>query len=409
MINNIRKTYNEFPKPFWVLMLATVIDQIGTFMVFPFFALYMTDHFGVGMTEVGLLFAVFTFTGILGSILGGALTDKVGRKSMVLYGLFISGISSITIILIDDLSLFYLAAGFIGLLGNIGGPARQAMIADLLPEKQHAEGYSIFRVAINISAAIGPVIGGLMAVRSFNLLFIGDAILSAITAVIVFIYLPETRPKPTEDQQEESVAQSVKGYGRVFKNKAFMLFVLVSVLLASVYMQLNTALPVYMRDMHGFLPKYYGGLLSMNAALVVAFQILLTRRLSKYPQLIIAAIGAIFYAVGFVLFGFISGIMLFVVAMVIITIGEMIVAPIGQTMAAKFAPEDMRGRYLAVFGFSYSLPNIFVPYLMGLIMDNYDPNWVWYISGVLGVMAALGYLGLYLKDKGRSDVQPEHA
>ena len=255
MINNMKKTFEEFPKPFWVLIGATVIDQTGQFMVFPFFALYMTEHFGVGMTEVGLLFAVFTITGIFGSVLGGALADKVGRKSMVLFGIFISGLTSISIILVDDLNLFYGVGALVGLLGNIGGPARQAMIADLLPEEQHAEGYSIFRVAFNISATIGPVIGGIMAVRSFDLLFIGDAVLSAITAVIVLIYLPETKPERAEDAPEETMAESVGGYSKVFKNSAFMLFILVSILLSSVYMQMNSTLPVFMRDSHNFDPE----------------------------------------------------------------------------------------------------------------------------------------------------------
>jgi MFS family permease len=398
-LNNFRKTYQEFPKPFWVLMGATVIDQIGSFMVFPFFALFMTKQFGVGMTEVGVLFAVFTITGILGSILGGALADKFGRKSMVLYGLFISGLSSITIILVEDLTLFYVVAAFVGLLGNIGGPARQAMIADLLPEAQHAEGYSIFRVAFNISATVGPMIGGLMAVRSFDLLFIGDAVLSVITAIIVFILLPETKPNSDSDVAEESIAQSVGGYSRVFKDTSFMLFVMVSVLIASVYLQLNSALPVFLRDMHGLPPIYYGGLLSMNAAIVVFFQFWLTRKISRYPPLIMAAIASLFYGVGFAMWGFVSGILYFVIAMVIITIGEMIIAPIGQTLAAKFSPDNMRGRYMAVFGFSNAIPNMFVPYFVGLIMDNQDPNWVWYLAGIVGAMAAVGYLWLYLKDK----------
>ena len=404
MINNMKKTFEEFPKPFWVLIGATVIDQTGQFMVFPFFALYMTEHFGVGMTEVGLLFAVFTITGIFGSVLGGALADKVGRKSMVLFGIFISGLTSISIILVDDLNLFYGVGALVGLLGNIGGPARQAMIADLLPEEQHAEGYSIFRVAFNISATIGPVIGGIMAVRSFDLLFIGDAVLSAITAVIVLIYLPETKPERAEDAPEETMAESVGGYSKVFKNSAFMLFILVSILLSSVYMQMNSTLPVFMRDSHNFDPKVYGGLLSMNAAIVVIFQLWLTRKLSKYPQLVMAALGAFLYTIGFAAFGFISGLFLFIVVMIIITVGEMIIAPVGQTLAAKYASEDMRGRYLAGFGFSYAIPNMFVPYLMGLIMDNYDPNWVWYLAGILGTLATIGYLWLFTKDKASEKV-----
>ncbi|MDH5606933.1 MAG: MFS transporter, partial [Anaerolineae bacterium] len=98
MLTNIKKTYNEYPRNFWVLMLGVFIDRFGGALVYPFFALYITDHFDVGMTEVGYLFGIFTLTGIVGSFLGGALTDKFGRKNMMLLGLFISGMTSLMII-----------------------------------------------------------------------------------------------------------------------------------------------------------------------------------------------------------------------------------------------------------------------------------------------------------------------
>jgi MFS family permease len=81
--------------------------------------------------------------------------------------------------------------------------------------------------------------------------------------------------------------------------------------------------------------------------------------------------------------------------MVIITIGEMVIVPVSQAIAARFAPEDMRGRYLAMFGFSYSIPFAIGPLLAGLIMDNYDPRWVWYASGILGSIGVIGYLWLH--------------
>ncbi|MEK6222550.1 MAG: MFS transporter, partial [Chloroflexota bacterium] len=115
----------------------------------------------------------------------------------------------------------------------------------------------------------------------------------------------------------------------------------------------------------------------------------------------IMAIGTAFYAVGFGMFGFIQGVAFFALAMVILTIGEMLIAPIGQTLVAKFAPEDMRGRYMAVFGFSWGIPNLFIPYLAGVVMDNYNPNWIWYASLVVGSISALGYYYLHAQAKDR--------
>ena len=128
MFSNLRKTYNDFPRNFWVLMLGVFIDRFGGALIYPFFAIYITQHFGVGMVEVGVLFAIFTITGMVGSFIGGAMTDRYGRKAMMLFGLLISGLSSLLIVFVDDLGLFYAVGAVIGLLGNVGGPAAEAMV-----------------------------------------------------------------------------------------------------------------------------------------------------------------------------------------------------------------------------------------------------------------------------------------
>ncbi|MFX0029588.1 MAG: MFS transporter, partial [Candidatus Hermodarchaeota archaeon] len=145
MFRKIKRVYNEYPNAFKVLTLATFIDMLGSFLLYPFYALYITAHFGVGMTEVGILFSIFSAGNIFGGIIGGALADKYGRRAMVIIGLVVSGAGSIFMGIVDDLFLFYVIAGFLGLVGNFGGPARQAMVADLLPKEKQAEGFGILR------------------------------------------------------------------------------------------------------------------------------------------------------------------------------------------------------------------------------------------------------------------------
>jgi MFS family permease len=97
------------------------------------------------------------------------------------------------------------------------------------------------------------------------------------------------------------------------------------------------------------------------------------------------------------MFGFISVYALFILAAVVITIGEMIVVPTSQTLAANFAPVDMRGRYMAVFGLSWAVPSTIGPGLAGLILDNFNPNLLWYVGGALCIISALGYYVLHLR------------
>ena len=394
MFDRVRKVYAEFPGQFWTLTGATFIDQLGGALLFPFFALYVTDHFGVGLTEVGILFFIFASASVIGSLMGGALTDKLGRRWMLMFGLIFSASSSLAMAFVDDLVIFYVLAAIVGLLSNAGGPAAQAMVADLLPEEKVAEGYGMQRVSANLAVAIGPAIGGLLASQSFLWLFGIDAATSLITAVIVFFTLPETKPEATEEHPEESISQSLGGYKRVFKDRLFIAFLLISMVTVLIYTQLNSTLSVYLRDVHGVTLKQFGLLLSLNAAMVVMFQFWITRRISKRSPMLMMALGTALYGIGFVMYGIFGAMVFFVIAMIIITVGEMITVPVAQALVARFSPEDMRGRYMAIYGFSWTIPFALGPLLAGLVIDNLDPRIVWYAAGVLSVIAVIGFLGL---------------
>ena len=410
-INKLRDIYNEYPQTFWTLIAVTFIDRVGGAMLFPFFALYLTKKFEIGMTQVGILFAAFSASSFLGSMLGGALTDRMGRKGIIIFGLIASAFSTLAMGFVNAFEYFFAIAIFVGILADTAGPAHQAMLADILPEKQRAQGFGIFRVAFNLSVVIGPAIGGLLAARSYLLLFITDAIISLITAYLFFRFIPETKPESSPDAKEESVAGSFVGYFRVFRDGLFMLFLGASLLMVLVYMNMNTTLGVYLRDAHGIPEAGYGWLLSLNAAMVVLLQFPITRRIEDKPPFLMMALGTALYAIGFAMYGFVSIYAYFMLAMVILTVGEMIVAPVGQALVAKLSPEDMRGRYMAVFGISWGLPFMIGPYLAGLVLDNLDPRWLWYMAGVIGLLAVAGFMALHrrVEPKDQENIQPVSA
>jgi MFS family permease len=407
MLSRVRSVYQEFPKNFWILLGASFIDRLGGALLFPFFALYITDRFDVGMTEVGYLFGLFAIANIGGGVLGGGMTDRFGRKWIILFGLVASGLSSIVMGLVDDINIFYFVVILVGLLASAGGPAQQAMVADMLPEDKQAEGFGILRVVINLAVVIGPAIGGLLASWSYLYLFIIDAVTSVITAVIVYLSLPETKPVVEDGQVEQTFFQTLTGYRVVLADRVFMAFLVVSVLAIIVYMQMNTTLSVYLRDIHGFPTEGYGALLSLNAVMVVVFQFWITRRIRSRPPMLVLAAGTLLYAIGFAMYGFVTTFILFVVAMIVITIGEMLISPVSQALVASFAPSNMRGRYMAMYGFSWIIPTAVGPLLAGIIMDNYNPDWVWYAAGILALMAVFGLLALHPATQKRLEPQAE--
>ena len=408
MFAKFKHSYKEYPGTFKVLILATYIDRLGSFLLFPFFSVYLIEHFGVGMIQVGILFSVFSGGSIIGSTIGGALADKYGRRSMLLLGLISSGIGSILMGLVDDLNIFFIIAAFLGVLGDLGGPARQAMVVDLLPKDKQAEGFGLLRVAVNLSATIGPMLGGFLASQSYMLLFIGDAVSSLITALIVFIVIPETKPEKQDDKPEESVIKTLIGYKEVLKDSVYIMFLAVSAITVLVYMQMNSTLSVFLLTVYGFPIAGFGLLLSMNALMVVLFQFWITKRISKYAPMKMMAFGTLLYMIGFGMYGFISEIYLFFVAMGILTVGEMIVIPVSQAAVAYLAPEDKRGRYMAVYGYHWAIPTLFGVLAAGLVTVYIGPNWVWYLAGILCLISIIGFWLLHsvAKDRFSNEIEP---
>jgi len=397
MLDRMRSTFREYPTRFWILVAATFIDRIGGTIIFPFFALYVTDRFDVGMTEAGILIAIFSVSGFIGNIIGGALSDRFGRKGMIIFGLVASALSSVAMGLVDSLAVFYVLAVAVGLLSEVGGPARQAMVADILPEEKRGEGFGVLRVAGNLAWVIGPSLGGLLASQSYLLLFVLDAISSMITAAIVFRLIPETMPEKHEDEPQESIVQTFAGYRTPLTDGFYVAFLCTSMLMLIVYQQMYNTLSVYLRDVHDVGPQAYGAMMSINAAVVVVFQFPFSRWIRPRPPMLMMVLGTLFYMVGFSMYGFVSTYTLFVVAIVIIVIGEMIIMPVSQALAARFAPLDMRGRYMAVFGLCWTIPSAVGPWAAGLVMDNFNPNWVWWAGGIISAVAAFGFYVLHLR------------
>jgi MFS family permease len=189
----------------------------------------------------------------------------------------------------------------------------------------------------------------------------------------------------------------VGGYRIVFRDLAFMGFMVAGMLMLIVYQQMYSSLSVYLRDNHNITPSGYGFLMTTSAITVVLFQFWVSRTIKFRAPFLMMAVGTIFYMIGFTLFGVVTAYALFALNIVIITIGEMILMPTSQALATDFAPEAMRGRYMAIFGLSWAIPSTLGPGAAGYILDNYNPNWLWFIGGALCGVSVLAYYALHTR------------
>jgi MFS family permease len=399
MLNKLKSTYAEFPPLFWIIVGTLFIDSIGSTLLFPFFALYITQKFGVGMTQAGVLLGMSSLFGLLGSMIGGALTDRFGRRQLILFGLVFSAMSSLLFGLASDVKALYVLVVIVGLLSRVSGPAHDAMMADILPESKRQEAFGITRVVGNYAWIMGTALGGLIAARSFLALFVIDAILSLAVAAILYRFLPETKPAlhvDLERKGSQSLWTTVAGYRIVLRDLAYVGFTFAGMIVLLVYQQQYGALAVYLRDVHNISSKSYGLMLSISGLEVVLFQIWISRTIRKYPPFLMMVLGALVFMVGFTMIGVVRGFEFFVLAVIIITIGEMILFPTNKALAANFAPAEMRGRYMAIYDLGWTIPATFGPAAAGFLLDHYDPNLLWFLGGALCVVSAISFYALHL-------------
>jgi len=392
MINSLKRTYNESPRLFWIIVGTLFIDSLGSTLLFPFFALYITQKFGVGMTQAGILLGMSSLFGLIGSLMGGALADRFGRRKLILFGLVFSALSSLLFGFAWNIQMMYGLVVIVGLLSRIAAPAQDAMMADILPESKRQEGFGITRIAYNYAWIIGTALGGLIAARSFMALFVLDAVLSLAVAAILFRFLPETKPtSQVEARQEDSLLKTVKGYRVVLRDLAYIIFTVVGMLVLVVYQQQYSSLAVYLKDVHDISPRVYGIMLSIAGLEVVIFQLWISRQTRKYPPFLMMVLGTLFFMAGFAMIGFVQRVEFFLLSVITITLGEMIMFPTNKALAINFSPADMRGRYMAVYDLGWTIPAMLGPAAAGLILDNFNPNLLWVVGGILCAIAAAGF------------------
>jgi len=403
-----RRLIGSYPRSFWIIAVADVFPTgVGHMLVFPFLAFYATNRFGVGMTQVGLLFTAMAVCDVLGSMLGGALSDRFGRKPVLALGQLGSGFAVLLMGWAESFPSFFTLAMLVCLIGSTGGPARSAMMTDLLPGEKLPAGFGILRVVGGLTFVIGPLIGGLLATGSYAPLFIIKFATNAFAAATILLTVRETRPAEDGENEPASLTRTLTGYRKVLRDVPFLLFLGATMLVFGSLGQVQRgALSVYLRDLHGISEQGFGLLMSLNGFLVILLQLPIAKLISRFHPMATMGAGALLIAGGFWIFGGSSSYGLFMAAMIVIAVGQMVLLPTNRFVIARLSPTRMRGRYIGAAGLGVSAAQAVGPVFAGLVMDHLDPRWVWYGAGTLGLIAVTWFLMLRRHTDPRLDREP---
>lgn len=375
------------------MFFGMLISMIGGSMVWPFLMIFLSENLEVQMTVAASLMTINSLAGLIASFLAGPVIDRLGRKWIMVFSLFLNGLSYILLGNASSLAAFVVLMTLNGIaqpLYRIGG---DAMLADLLPVEKRADGYALLRMSNNLGVAIGPAMGGFLAATSYTLAFYGAAAGMVIYGILLAVFAYETLPKiPDLPLGEATQKEAFGGYLSILRDIPFIAFSLTYTLVIIVASLVWVLLPVYAKQNYQISESLYGWIPTTNALMVVFLQVPVTKVSKRYATLPVLAVGAGFYtiAVGSIALG--SAFLYFWISMVILTIGELVLVPTASTYAANLAPPDKRGRYMSIFGLSWRIALGTGPILGGVLNDNLGPQAIWYGGALLGLSSVILFL-----------------
>jgi MFS family permease len=379
----LRQNLRGLPREVWILFVGAFVNRLGTF-VLPFITLYLTSR-GYTVPQAGLGLAAYGLGAIGAQAAGGLLADRLGRRNTI--GLSMFGGSALTLSLVWVRGLWGIVSVvlLLGFVAELYRPASSALIADLVPRHARIAAFSAYRLALNIGFAFGLSLGGLLAARSYDLLFIGDALTSAAFGVIAVAALPHGT-RTTKHQERH-----LMGAGRsMLADRGFLLFLGAVFLTAAVYMQNASTFALHVVDL-GYTTRVYGLLQAMNGVLVVLLELPISSWTQHRERTHMIALGAVLVGIGFAELAVARALPGLLVFVVIWTLGEIVESPATSAFVADRAPERARGRYQGALGMMYASAAVIGP-LVGTSIYAVSPTALWLGCGVIGL--ASGALAL---------------
>lgn len=392
--------YSGLPRSIYVLFIVRIVNGMGNF-VYPFLTFFLTERLGFSPEAAGEFFlASAAFQGV-GSIVGGKLTDHIGRKKLLLGFL---GMSAICFFPCPFLGSSILVPVFIILSGIFSGAAQtvtSAMITDLTNKKNRKQSFSLLYMGTNIGFSVGPMIAGFLYKNHTNWIFYGNIFAILISFILILTFVVETMTKAEDEEWEEykggdEAAEKGGVFKALWKRPVLMLFAIGRLVNQLVYSSIGFALPLQLVESFGSTlgPKYFGILMSFNGLVVIFSTIPATKLTLKYKPLINVAIAGFFYAVGFGMIGFIDTLSLFILSAFIFTVGEVLEATNSGVYIANHSPVTHRGRFNSILTFIIGTGSAVGPYFFGKFITDYGLFKLWILCFSLTFASGLFMLWL---------------
>jgi predicted MFS family arabinose efflux permease len=403
-INN----FKGFSREIWILTLITFINRAGT-MVLPFLSKYLKEDLHFTYTEVSWILVSFGLGSIIGSWLGGKLSDKIGFYKIMIFSLLVSGLMFFVIQYITSFIGLCISMFLIMTVADMYRPAMFVSLGAYTKPENRTRALTLVRLAINLGFAAGPALGGVIIMTlGYRGLFWVDGSTCIIAIFIFWLMVKEKKKTAFRDKEHPGDVLT----DSVFRDRPFWIFLFTCLVSGVLFFQVFTTIPLYHREQFNLTELQTGLLLTMNGLIIFFLEMPLVSYVerNKISKIKVVAVGCLLMAISLFLMLVNTWAGVLIVMMLFMTFGEMFAFPFSNSVALSRAPKGHEGRYMAIYTMSFSLAHILSAKMgLGIIdyykKDGYQMNWLF--MGSLGLLGAL--CGLWVYNLIKNEVKPRNS
>ncbi len=388
--NKYIDNFRGFSREIWILTLITFINRAGT-MVLPFLSKYLKEDLHFSYSQVGWIMVSFGFGSILGSWLGGKLSDKIGFYKIMIFSLLTSGISFFGLQFVTSFEGLLVAMFFIMVIADMFRPAMFVSLGAYAKPENRTRALTLVRLAINLGFAAGPALGGLLIMSvGYKGLFWVDGATCILAILIFWIKVKEKKKSKYTDKEHpgEVLTHSV------FKDTPFWIFLTGTLITGILFFQLFTTIPLYHKEQFNLSEFQTGLLLTLNGVLVFFLEMPIVSYIEKHKinKLKVITYGCLAMAISIYLLLVNNWAGILIIMMIFMTFAEMFAFPFSNSFAMSRAPKGHEGRYMAIFTMSYSLAHILSAKTGMEMIDRFSYQTNWFFMGTLGIIGVLLFI-----------------
>lgn len=388
-INAYLAAFRGLPRDVWLLSAVIFINRSGM-MVLTFLPLYLTLERGFDLIFAGQVLSAYGAGHLLGGWIGGWFSDRIGALRIQFSSLLISGMGYLVMERLTSAGSLLFIALLIGIAAEAFRPANASSLAAFAPPALRTRAVALNRMALNLGFAVGPALGGFLALYSYSWLFWVDGV-TCIAASFLLRYLFRHRWQETTSASAEGDVATHHGC-HPLKDRPFLAFTGLTVVAAFCFFQCWSTFPVFLNEVYGLDTSHFGLLLSWNAFLILAFEMILTHRSERFHPLAVAGFGFFLLPLGLALLPLGKSFLFAFAVMSVISLGEMLGIPAAGGWVANRASVVHRGKYMGIHTMAWGAAFIVAPGAGTWIYQHHGPNLLWGIVGLLGIVVWAGFL-----------------